>query len=123
MVDVTLFIKQLINGFQVGSVYALVALGYTMVYGIVKLINFAHGDFIMVGGYMAVFSIPLLTSAGLPAWLCILLSVVVCALIGFLTEKIAYKPLRGAPSLSVLITAIAMSLFLENLAQIGRAHV
>ena len=114
----TLFIKQLINGFQVGSVYALVALGYTMVYGIVKLINFAHGDFIMVGGYMAVFSIPLLTSAGLPAWLCILLSVVVCALIGFLTEKIAYKPLRGAPSLSVLITAIAMSLFLENLALI-----
>ena len=110
----TLFIKQLINGFQVGSVYALVALGYTMVYGIVKLINFAHGDFIMVGGYMAVFSIPLLTSAGLPA----LLSVVVCALIGFLTEKIAYKPLRGAPSLSVLITAIAMSLFLENLALI-----
>ncbi len=72
----------------------------------------------MVGGYMAVFSIPLLTSAGLPAWLCILLSVVVCALIGFLTEKIAYKPLRGAPSLSVLITAIAMSLFLENLALI-----
>lgn len=118
LVDVTLFIKQLINGFQVGSVYALVALGYTMVYGIVKLINFAHGDFIMVGGYMAVFSIPLLTSAGLPAWLCILLSVVVCALIGFLTEKIAYKPLRGAPSLSVLITAIAMSLFLENLALI-----
>ncbi len=114
----TLFIKQLINGFQVGSVYALVALGYTMVYGIVKLINFAHGDFIMVGGYMAVFSIPLLTNAGLPAWLCILLSVVVCALIGFLTEKIAYKPLRGAPSLSVLITAIAMSLFLENLALI-----
>ncbi len=116
--DVILFIKQLINGIQVGSIYALIALGYTMVYGIVKLINFAHGDFIMVGGYVAVFSIPLLTGHGLPAWLCILGAVVICTVIGCATEKIAYKPLRGAPSLSVLITAIAMSLFLENLALI-----
>lgn len=93
-----LFIKQVITGIQVGSVYALVALGYTMVYGIVKLINFAHGDFIMVGGYMAVFSIPLLMNAGLPAWLCILAAVAVCTIIGIATEKIAYKPLRGAPA-------------------------
>ncbi len=114
--DFVLFIKQVINGIQVGSVYALVALGYTMVYGIVKLINFAHGDFIMVGGYVAVFFIPFLLSMGVPAWVSVVASVVVCALIGVLTEKIAYKPLRGAPSLSVLITAIAVSLFLENLA-------
>lgn len=114
--DFVLFIKQVINGIQVGSVYALVALGYTMVYGIVKLINFAHGDFIMVGGYVAVFSIPFLVNLGMPAWVCVIGSVVVCTLIGVLTEKIAYKPLRGAPSLSVLITAIAVSLFLENLA-------
>lgn len=114
--DFVFFCQSIINGVQVGSIYALVALGYTMVYGIVKLINFAHGDFIMVGGYVAVFSIPLLVSLGLPAWLCVILAVVVCTAIGVLTEKIAYKPLRGAPSLSVLITAIAVSLFLENLA-------
>ena len=116
MDELILFIKQFINGIQVGSIYALVALGYTMVYGIVKLINFAHGDFIMVGGYVAVFSIPFLSGLGMPPWLCILLAVAVCSCIGVLTEKIAYKPLRGAPSLSVLITAIAVSLFLENLA-------
>ena len=110
-----IFIKQVINGIQIGSVYALVALGYTMVYGIVKLINFAHGDFIMVGGYMAVFSIPFLVSVGLPAWLCVLIAVVVCSLIGVVTERVAYKPLRQAPRICVLITAIAMSLFLENL--------
>ncbi len=110
-----IFIKQVINGLQIGSVYALVALGYTMVYGIIKLINFAHGDFIMVGGYMAVFSIPVLVSAGLPAWLCVFLAVAVCALIGVVTERVAYKPLRQAPRICVLITAIAMSLFLENL--------
>lgn len=114
--DFVLFLKQVINGIQVGSVYALVALGYTMVYGIVKLINFAHGDFIMVGGYMAVFSIPVLVNLGIPAWVCVIASVAACTLIGVLTEKIAYKPLRSAPSLSVLITAIAVSLFLENLA-------
>lgn len=109
------FIKQLINGVQVGSIYALVALGYTMVYGIVKLINFAHGDFIMVGAYTALLSIPLLLSAGVPAWLSVILAVAVCALLGVATERIAYKPLRNSPSLSVLITAIAVSLFLENL--------
>ena len=113
------FINQLINGLQVGSIYALVALGYTMVYGIVKLINFAHGDFIMVGAYLALFSVPMLLGAGLPAILVIVLvivmSVIGCSLLGMATERIAYKPLRGSPSLSVLITAIAVSLFLENL--------
>ena len=113
------FINQLINGLQVGSIYALVALGYPMVYGIVKLINFAHGDFIMVGAYLALFSVPMLLGAGLPAILVIVLvivmSVIGCSLLGMATERIAYKPLRGSPSLSVLITAIAVSLFLENL--------
>lgn len=109
------FIKYLINGIQVGNIYALVALGYTMVYGIIKLLNFAHGDFIMVGAYMSLFSIPFLVSIGLPAWTCVVIAVVVCSLLGVATERIAYKPLRGASSLSVLITAIAVSLFLENL--------
>ena len=116
--DLIVFIKQLVNGVQVGSIYALVALGYTMVYGIVKLINFAHGDFIMVGGYVVVFTTPFLAGLGLPAWLCIFVAVAVCSLIGVLTERIAYKPLRGAPSLSVLITAIAVSLCLQNMALI-----
>lgn len=116
--DLIVFIKQFVNGIQVGSIYALVALGYTMVYGIVKLINFAHGDFIMVGGYVVVFTTPFLANLGVPAWLCVLAAVAVCSAIGVLTEKIAYKPLRGAPSLSVLITAIAVSLCLQNLALI-----
>ena len=116
--DLIVFIKQFVNGIQVGSIYALVALGYTMVYGIIKLINFAHGDFIMVGGYVVVFTTPFLANLGVPAWLCVLAAVAVCSAIGVLTEKIAYKPLRGAPSLSVLITAIAVSLCLQNLALI-----
>lgn len=110
-----LFINQVINGVQVGSIYALVALGYTMVYGIVKLINFAHGDFIMVGAYVSMFSIPLLLSMGLPAWLCVIFAVLVCSLLGVTTERIAYKPLRNSPRITALITAIAVSLLLENL--------
>lgn len=109
------FFKQLINGIQAGSIYALVALGYTMVYGIIKLLNFAHGDFIMVGAYISIFSIPTLVNLGLPAWFCIFISVVFCSILGVITERIAYKPLRGSSSLSVLITAIGVSLFLENL--------
>ena len=116
--DLIVFIKQFVNWIQVGSIYALVALGYTMVYGIVKLINLAHGDFIMVGGYVVVFTTPFLANLGVPAWLCVLAAVAVCSAIGVLTEKIAYKPLRGAPSLSVLITAIAVSLCLQNMALI-----
>ena len=109
------FIKHLINGLQVGSIYALVALGYTMVYGIVKLINFAHGDFIMVGAYATLFAIPALTAIGLPAWFCVFVAVAACALLGVVTEKIAYKPLRNSPRISALITAIAVSLLLQNL--------
>ena len=116
--DLIVFIKQLVNGVQVGSIYALVALGYTMVYGIVKLINFAHGDFIMVGGYVVVFTTPFLAGLGMTAWLCIFVAVAVCSIIGDITERIAYNPLRGAPSLSVLITAIAVSLCLQNMALI-----
>lgn len=115
MDNLIMFINQVINGIQVGSIYALVALGYTMVYGIVKLINFAHGDFIMVGAYVSLFSIPVLLGIGLPAWLCVIVAIAACSLLGVVTERIAYKPLRNSPSLSVLITAIAVSLFLENL--------
>ncbi|MBC8547053.1 branched-chain amino acid ABC transporter permease [Clostridiaceae bacterium NSJ-31] len=110
-----IFINQIINGIQVGSIYALVALGYTMVYGIVKLINFAHGDFIMVGAYVSLFSVPLLVRMGVPAWLCIVLALAACALLGVVTERVAYKPLRNAPRITALITAIAVSLLLENL--------
>lgn len=114
MDQLIIFIKQLINSIQVGSIYALVALGYTMVYGIVKLINFAHGDFIMVGAYVSLGVIPILLKLGLPAWFCIVFAVIVCAALGVVTERIAYKPLRGSNSLSVLITAIAVSLLLQN---------
>lgn len=109
------FLMQLINGLQVGSIYALVALGYTMVYGIVKLINFAHGEIIMVGAYVALISVPMLSSLGLPVWLCIVISVVVCSLLGVIIERIAYKPLRSSPKLSILITAIGVSLLLQNI--------
>lgn len=114
----TLFIQQIINGLRVGSIYALVALGYTMVYGIIRLINFAHGDFIMVGGYTLVFTVPLMISIGVPAWLAVLAAVIVCAVVGVLVEKLAYSPVRArGTKMSTLITAIAMSLFLENVAQ------
>ncbi len=113
-----LFLKQLVNGIQVGSIYALVALGYTMVYGIAKLINFAHGDFIMVGAYIALFTAPVLVSSGIPVWLCVVPAILVTMIIGVLSERIAYKPLRGSPRISVLITAIGVSLFLENLAML-----
>ena len=113
-----MFIRQVINGIQAGSIYALVALGYTMVYGIVKLINFAHGDFIMVGAYIGLFSIPVLESMGLPLWLCILPAVLLCIILGVVTERVAYKPLRKSSRISALITAIGVSLFLENLFQL-----
>lgn len=116
--ELILFIQQVINGLKIGSVYALVALGYTMVYGIIRLINFAHGDFIMVGSYTLVFTIPLMVAAGMPAWIAVIFAIVACAVIGMLTERIAYKPVRNAGSLSALITAIAVSLFLENGAQL-----
>ena len=113
------FLQQLIIGLRLGSVYALVALGYTMVYGIIRLIKFAHGDVIMVGGYTLYFTVPiLLHSMGLPAWTGVLAAVVICALVGVVVELVAYRPVRRkGTSMSALITAIAMSLLLENLAQ------
>lgn len=112
------FLQYLIVGLRLGSVYALIALGYTMVYGIIRLINFAHGDFIMVGGYTLVFCIPLMTKAGLPAWAAVILAVAICAAVGIAVELVAYRPVRKkGTKMTALITAIAMSLFLENLAQ------
>ena len=105
------FIQQLFNGLHVGSIYALIALGYTMVYGIVKLINFAHGDILMIGAYSTYF----LINSGVPIWASVILSMVICAVIGVVIERLAYKPLRRAPRISALITAIAVSLFLQNL--------
>ncbi len=106
------FLNQLINGISIGSVYALVALGYTMVYGIVKLINFAHGDIIMLGSY---FILILTKSMGMPFWLSVIASMLFCAIFGVLIEKIAYKPLRKAPRISALITAIGVSILLQNI--------
>lgn len=115
MTALTDFLRHSINGLQLGSIYALVALGYTMVYGIVKLINFAHGDFIMVGAYLCLFTVPFFVSLGLPGWLCVFAAVAGGAALGVFTERVAYKPLRGSPRISVLITAIGVSLLLQNL--------
>ncbi len=105
------FIYQLINGLQVGSIYALVALGYTMVYGIAKLINFAHGDIIMVGAYVALIAV---ASLHANIWVALLLSILFCVILGVLIERVAYKPLRNSSRMSALITAIGMSMLLEN---------
>lgn len=107
------FLTHLINGISLGSVYAIIALGYTMVYGIAKMLNFAHGDVIMVGGYLCFCSVQYL---GLPPVVGTLLAVVGCTCLGIVIERLAYKPLREAPSLAVLITAIGVSYFLQNLA-------
>ncbi len=108
------FISYLINGISLGSVYAIIALGYTMVYGIAKMLNFAHGDVIMIGAYV-VFT--LMTGAGVNPLLSVLISMAVCTILGMVIEKIAYKPLRNAASpLAVLITAIGVSYFLQNVA-------
>ncbi|GLC79552.1 ABC transporter permease subunit [Lacrimispora brassicae] len=114
----SLFFQSLINGLNQGAIYALIALGYTMVYGIIRMINFAHGDFIMIGAYTLFYSIPLMIHAGMPAWISVFLGVVICGGVGVLVEVIAYKPVRKAGSMSALITALAMSLFLENLAMV-----
>ena len=106
----SLVIAQIINGLQSGSIYALVALGYSMVYGIILLLNFAHGDIIMAGAYMTFYAI---TSFHLHPLLSVVLAVAVSTLLGVVIEKVAYTPLRSAPRLSLLITAIGMSLFLE----------
>lgn len=106
-------VEQLINGLRTGSIYALIALGYTMVYGIAKMINFAHGDIIMVGAYSLYVFYGILK---LPAAAAIILTIIVCAVLGVIIEKVAYKPLRNAQPLAVLITAIGVSFLLQNLA-------
>jgi branched-chain amino acid transport system permease protein len=116
------FIQQIINGLVLGSMYALVALGYTMVYGIIGLINFAHGDVLMVGALVSWTFVTAMAGAGMPGWALLLLSVplaiLVCCVLNFSIEKVAYRPLRNAPRLAPLITAIGMSLLLQTLAMI-----
>ncbi len=107
------FLSYLINGISLGSVYAIIALGYTMVYGIAKMLNFAHGDVIMVGSYLVFIGI---NQMGIPPLVAIIISMVACTLLGIIIERFAYKPLRGASSLAVLITAIGVSYLLQNLA-------
>ena len=111
----SLFVSQLFNGLQTGSVYALVALGYSLVYGIILLLNFAHGDIIMVGAYTAFYA---MTAFHLHPILSVVLAVVTSTLLGVVIEKVAYTPLRSAPRLSLLITAIGISFLLENGAQL-----
>ena len=104
-------INSLISGLSLGSVYAIIALGYTMVYGISKMLNFAHGDVIMVGGYV---SFILTMYAGLNGWVALVIAMAACTILGILIERLAYRPLRGTGSLAVLITAIGVSYFLQN---------
>ena len=116
------FIQQIINGLVLGSMYALVALGYTMVYGIINLINFAHGEVLMVGALTSWTVVTLLANSGLPGWALLLISlvcaIVVCCALNFAIEKVAYRPLRNAPRLAPLITAMGVSLLLQTLAMI-----
>jgi branched-chain amino acid transport system permease protein len=116
-----MFLQQLINGLTLGSVYALIALGYTMVYGILELINFAHGEIYMLGAYLGIIFLAFFTAIGLTSYslslaliLTFVLSILFCSSYGFTIEKIAYKPLRNAPRLSPLISAIGVSIFLQN---------
>jgi len=116
------FLQQIINGLVLGSMYALVALGYTMVYGIINLINFAHGEILMVGALVSWTVVSALADTGLPGWalmlVALLCAIVVCTLLNFAVERIAYRPLRNAPRLAPLITAMGMSLLLQTLAMI-----
>ena len=107
------FVAHLINGISLGSVYALIALGYTMVYGIAKMLNFAHGDVIMIGGYVVFVTA---SGMGLPPLAAIVISMAVCTVLGVTIERVAYRPLRGASPLAVLITAIGVSYLLQNVA-------
>ncbi|MCA3105255.1 MAG: branched-chain amino acid ABC transporter permease [Rhodocyclaceae bacterium] len=125
-----IFVQQLINGIVLGSIYALVALGYTMVYGILGLINFAHGEVVMIGAMVAISVIVAIgTGSGLPASAVVIAGIVVaipaCMLLGALLERVAYRPLRDAPRLTALITAIGMSIVLQNVAMIvwGRQYI
>ena len=109
------FLTYIINGISLGSVYAIIALGYTMVYGIAKMLNFAHGDVIMVGGYISYFAA---NAYGLSPLLSVLAAMIVCTVLGVVIERLAYRPLRSSASLAVLITAIGVSYFLQNGAQL-----
>ena len=109
------FLNFLISGISLGSIYAIIALGYTMVYGIAKMLNFAHGDVIMVGAYICFYAV---SRFNLPPVLAVLAAMLVCTMLGMVIERLAYKPLRQAPSLAVLITAIGVSYFLQNGAQL-----
>ena len=109
------FLSHFISGISLGSIYAIIALGYTMVYGIAKMLNFAHGDVIMIGAYTCFFAV---SRFDLPAYIGVPLAMILCAALGVAIERMAYKPLRMAPSLAVLITAIGMSYFLQNAAQL-----
>ena len=123
------FLSYLINGVSLGSIYAIIALGYTMVYGIAKMLNFAHGDVIMVGGYVVFYAAnfartsllgedPSAAVVGLSTLVCVILAMIVCGVLGVIIEGLAYRPLRQAGSLAVLITAIGVSYFLQNAAQL-----
>lgn len=109
------FLNFLVSGLSLGSIYAIIALGYTMVYGIAKMLNFAHGDVIMIGGYVCFFAVQ---RFNLPPVIGIIVAMLACTLLGIIIERLAYKPLRSAPSLAVLITAIGVSYFLQNAAQL-----
>lgn len=113
-----MFVQQLVNGISLGSIYALIALGYTMVYGIVKLINFAHGDILMVGAYAGYFVLMAFGATPLTFCLAMIFAMIVCAVLAIIIERFAYKPLRTAPRLNSLITAIAVSLILQNGARV-----
>ena len=122
-----MFTQQLVNGIVVGSIYALIALGYTLVYGILKLINFAHGEIYMIGAYVGISVLTVLGTMGvtqmsvaLTVVIVFLVPMVYCAAYGLTLERIAYRPLRGAPRLSPLISAIGMSLFLQNYVQVAQ---
>ncbi|MGQ9622824.1 MAG: branched-chain amino acid ABC transporter permease [Candidatus Caldatribacteriaceae bacterium] len=110
--DWTTFFQQFMNGFSLGSLYALLAIGYTLVYGILGLINFAHSDVFMLGTYFAFFMIGIFM---LPWWLSVVIGVGLCALVGMTIERVAYRPLRNAPRISALITAVGVSFFIQNL--------
>src|SRR5712692_3693421 len=114
------FLQQLVNGLTAGSVYAVVALGYTMVYGIIQLINFAHGEVVMIGAMVAYSVISVLAPSGLPPLVIVLVAagcaIPACMLVGYAMERLAYRPLRGAPRLAPLITAIGVSIILQHLA-------
>src|SRR2546427_11068557 len=118
-----IFIQQVINGLTLGAVYAMVALGYTMVYGIIQLINFAHGEVVMIGAMVAFTVINALAPAGLPPLAIVLVgtacAIPVCMLVGYSMERLAYRPLRGAPRLAPLLTAIGVSIVLQHPAMLG----